>query len=183
MLRMSETEYAAFLLRTGQGARIRSMTERQRQTNAARLPDKDDDADDKPKRNRKYKNEKVFVYADGFISNIPAVDHGELTEVFDSSKEHRRCQELRLLQKCGVISDLKTQDVLVIQPAFTAADGEKYRAITYRADFTYTQDGKQVVEDVKGYDEKHGKYLTTEAFNLKWKLLKAKYPDKIFKLY
>ena len=63
-------------------------------------------------------------------------------------------------------------------------NGKKHKAAYYRADFVYEdENGKTVVEDVKGKDRKTGKYQTTETFNLKWKLLQAKHPDKVFRLY
>lgn len=37
------------------------------------------------------------------------------------------------------------------------------------ADFVYLEAGQETVEDVKAYDERKKAYLTTAAFNLKWK--------------
>jgi hypothetical protein len=64
---------------------------------------------------------------------------------FDSKKEAARYQELRLMERAGLIRDLKRQvkyELIPKQP------GE--RAVKYTADFTYTEDGETVVEDVKG---------------------------------
>ena len=71
-----------------------------------------------------------------------------------------------------------------IQEGFTYR-GERVKAITYKADFKYTdaKSGDTVIEDVKGKDMSTGKYLTTEAFRLKWKLLKQRYPEFVFKLF
>lgn len=88
---------------------------------------------------------------------------------FDSKKEAERYQQLMLLQKAGKIAGLKLQEEFVLQNAFTTVWGERIRAITYRADFTYTQDGVRYVEDVKG--------MKTPVYQLKKKWMAAKgYP-------
>lgn len=71
-----------------------------------------------------------------------------------------------------------------IAPKAVSRDGEKLRAIVYKADFMYINntDGETIVEDVKPFDKKSGKYLTTKDFKLKWKLLKAKYKDYWFRM-
>lgn len=61
---------------------------------------------------------------------------------FDSKHEATRYQELKIAERCGVISDLKLQ---VSYPL-------KVNGIliaTYRSDFDYLEDGKKVVEDTK----------------------------------
>lgn len=68
---------------------------------------------------------------------------------FDSKKEARRYMELRQLETMGKISDLKLQHTFTLQEAFTTENGERIQAIKYIADFTYCEDGKFVVEDVK----------------------------------
>lgn len=83
-------------------------------------------------------------------------------EVFDSRKEYYRWCDLRLLQRAGKISDLKRQVKYELIPK---QDGE--RACTYVADFVYTQDGKTVVEDCKGY--KRG--AAYQLFSIKRKLM------------
>jgi hypothetical protein len=81
---------------------------------------------------------------------------------FDSMKEYRRWNELVLLQKAGRIQDLDRQVKFVLIPAQYEPDtigvrgGVKRgklleREISYMADFVYTQDGKRVVEDSKGF--------------------------------
>lgn len=74
---------------------------------------------------------------------------------YDSKKEYRRAQELKLLEKAGEISELKEQVKYQLIPAqFEDVNGKKTcieRACTYIADFTYRdKDGKLVVEDTKG---------------------------------
>lgn len=95
-------------------------------------------------------------------------------QTFDSQKEYRRWLELSLLQKAGTISDLQRQVKFVLIPAQREPDtvgarGGKIkgklleREVAYYADFVYTQDGKQVVEDTKG--------LRTTEYIIKRKLL------------
>ena len=83
-------------------------------------------------------------------------------EVFDSRKEYYRWCDLKLLERAGKISDLKRQVKYELIPK---QDGE--RACTYVADFEYIQDGKKVVEDVKGY--KRG--AAYQLFSIKRKLM------------
>ena len=69
----------------------------------------------------------------------------------DSKKEARRAQELWLLQRAGQISTLRQQVTFELIPAQYINGKCVERACRYVADFVYTQDGKTVVEDVKGY--------------------------------
>ena len=68
---------------------------------------------------------------------------------FDSQKEAARYQELRLLQKAGKI--LETQVKYELIPSQKIDGKVVERGVSYIADFVYFQDGKKVVEDVKGY--------------------------------
>ena len=131
----------------------------------------------------KHRNKMIYVYEDGFAAEHKIDGHGAVAERFDSEKEHARWKQLQILERKQFISRLERQVVMEIAPAFTGCDGKKHRAITYKADFTYCEGGVEIVEDVKGFDEKRHIYLTTEAFDLKWKLLQAKYPDKLFRLF
>ena len=72
---------------------------------------------------------------------------------------------------------------MLLHEGFVDGEGKKVRPIYYKADFTYTQDGREIVEDVKGIDRATGKIRSTEAFQLKWKLLRARYPEKVFRIY
>lgn len=76
----------------------------------------------------------------------------------DSRKEANRWCELKLLQRAGEISDLKRQVKFELIPK---QEGE--RACTYVADFVYIENGKKVVEDVKG--------KRTEVYKIKRKLM------------
>ncbi len=83
-------------------------------------------------------------------------------ETFDSSKEYRRFCELKLLQRGKRISDLQRQVKFVLIPAQREPDeigprgGVKQGKLieqecSYVADFVYTENGKTVVEDTKGF--------------------------------
>ena len=92
---------------------------------------------------------------------------------FDSKKEGKRYQELKMLEKAGKIKDLQLQPVFLLQEGFYY-QGKAIRQITYRADFEYVDEkGNRVVEDVKGFK--------TDVYKLKKKLFLKKNPDVIFK--
>lgn len=136
---------------------------------------------EKPK--TKYGNHRVYLYEDEYVSGDKYISgHGKLVAVFDSTKEYCRWLDLQLMEKAGTISNLERQKELVIQDAFVY-EKKRVQRIVYKADFCYSDaKGKTIVEDVKGFDSKSGKYMQTEAFRLKWKLLKAKYPEYHFVL-
>lgn len=80
---------------------------------------------------------------------------------FDSKHERDRYCELRLLQKAGVISDLRCQVSFRLiseqrGPDTLGPRGGRRRgrvlekAVDYVADFVYVKDGQTVVEDAKG---------------------------------
>lgn len=94
---------------------------------------------------------------------------------FDSKREAARYYELKLLERAGVITDLDLQKVFELIPAQFEESGEVYKrgekkgqpkpgkcieqSVTYKADFYYKENGKEVVEDVKGYrDPASGSY-------------------------
>jgi hypothetical protein len=96
---------------------------------------------------------------------------------FDSKKEAERYRELKMLEDKGEIDDLRLQDKFCIQNAYTSTYGERIRAICYIADFTYFASrvsGKRTIEDCKG--------KRTKEFNMKWKLMKAIFPNFEYKL-
>ena len=85
-------------------------------------------------------------------------------ETFDSQKEYRRYRELLLLQRAGAITELKRQVEYVLIPAQREPDKVGVRGgiikgktieqkCSYIADFVYQENGKTVVEDVKGYKQ------------------------------
>lgn len=100
----------------------------------------------------KYKNKKVIV--DDYI--------------FDSIQESKRYKELKLLLKTGEISNLELQPHFLLQESFKK-NGKTYRKIEYIADFKYIENGKIIVEDVKG--------VQTDVFKIKHKLFEKKYSE------
>lgn len=92
---------------------------------------------------------------------------------FDSKREAERYSELKLMEKANMISGLQLQPVFELQAKFKH-NGKTERAITYIADFQYVQNGKTVVEDVKG--------MKTDVFNIKRKMFLYKYPDIDFRI-
>lgn len=95
---------------------------------------------------------------------------------FDSAPEVDRYRILREAQKRGLISDLQLQKVFTLIPRQTEAVEVKLKTktkiverfcehpVTYAADFVYIRDGKEVVEDIKGF--------ATEDYILKRKMMR-----------
>ena len=132
----------------------------------------------------KYRNVKIYVYASGAVLGDKSMTDkfGPVIDVFDSQKEYLRYKELVLLERAGKISKLKRQVPITIQEK-CCQNGSQIKAIVYKADFCYIRGGKEIVEDVKPLDKASGKYRLTKDFSLKWKLLKAKYPNKTFEIF
>ena len=67
--------------------------------------------------------------------------HNELVTVkgirFDSKKEARRYLQLIDALRESLISDLRLQQDFTLQEAYTTPEGQRIRAIRYKADFTY----------------------------------------------
>ena len=93
---------------------------------------------------------------------------------FDSKKEHKRHNELLLLEQAGEIRNLRRQVKFVLIPTqrepsqIGTRGGVKKgklleRECAYIADFVYTENGKIVVEDTKG--------LRTKDYIIKRKLM------------
>jgi len=70
--------------------------------------------------------------------------------VFHSKKEHDRYLELKLLEAARTIQGLRRQVTYELAPR-CVLDGKVKRSLRYVADFEYTEDGKVVTEDVKGF--------------------------------
>lgn len=78
---------------------------------------------------------------------------------FDSAKEAQRWAELKLLERAGQIFELQRQVPFVLVPK-QERDGKVIeRPVVYRADFVYTENGKEVVEDVKSTATKTKEYI------------------------
>lgn len=85
---------------------------------------------------------------------------------FDSRKEADRYLVLKGMEDDGAIEDLRRQVRYELVPAFDVDDSH-YRPVYYVADFVYVEDGKEVVEDVKG--------VRTDVYKLKSKLFARRY--------
>jgi hypothetical protein len=83
---------------------------------------------------------------------------------FDSKQEARRYGILRLMEKGGLISKLMTQQTYKLE-----VNGQLI--CKYKSDFNYIENGKQIVEDSKGFK--------TRDYILKKKLMKAIYGIEI----
>lgn len=93
---------------------------------------------------------------------------------YDSEREYKRHLELLVLERAGVISDLRTQVKYVLIPTQREPDiigvrgGVKpgkliEKECAYIADFVYRENGREVVEDCKGF--------RTEKYLIKRKLM------------
>lgn len=145
---------------------------------------KTNDNDVPKKTSPKYRNKRVYLYGNGIVVSQKDEKFGALIASYDSEKEYSRHCELLLLEQTGHIIELKRQVPIKIQDKFLY-HGAAIKEISYKADFMYMEGSNKdciIVEDVKGYDEKTGKYLTTKDFDLKWKLLKCRYPDFDFRV-
>nr|UVM92108.1 MAG: protein of unknown function DUF1064 [Bacteriophage sp.] len=85
---------------------------------------------------------------------------------FDSKREADRYLVLKGMEEDGLIEDLRRQVRYELIPPFDV-DGRHYRPVFYVADFVYREDGKEIVEDVKG--------MRTDVYRLKSKLFAKRY--------
>lgn len=104
---------------------------------------------------------------------------------FDSQKEYQRWCELRLLERAGVITNLQRQVPFEVIPPYSETferygkngnrlkDGVRVieKVCYYKADFTYYENGKLVVEDTKGFK--------TEAYIMKRKLMLQRFGIRV----
>ena len=93
--------------------------------------------------------------------------HNRKTKGYDSKKEADRAAELKLMERAGIIHDLKFQVKFQLSPPRREESKEIYtrgpkkgqhkpgkvyeKACVYIADFTYYQGDKYIVEDCKGF--------------------------------
>jgi hypothetical protein len=90
--------------------------------------------------------------------------------VFDSRMEADRWAVLRLLEKQGLIKDLSRQARFEIIPKTP-----RNRAHFYTADFVYYENGRMIVEDVKGYAD--------ASYKLRRDLFILRHPEITFREY
>lgn len=86
---------------------------------------------------------------------------------FDSGREADRFEKLVLMERAGLISNLRRQVVFELAPAvkFDREDRKK-RPLTYKADFVYDNEfNEEVIEDAKG--------KITAEYRIKKHLMKA----------
>ena len=90
----------------------------------------------------------------------------------DSRAEARRCNDLHLMQRGGLISELRTQPQYWFVIAGRQVKHENGRRLGYRADFAYvdTTTGQTIVEDVKGG-------YRDDAWTLRNAVFRALFPD------
>lgn len=81
-----------------------------------------------------------------------------------SGKEHERANQLKLMQRAGLISNLREQVKYVLIPTQRDSAGNLLeKECSYYADFVYDKDGVTIVEDTKGF--------RTAEYKLKRKLM------------
>lgn len=98
----------------------------------------------KTKTKNKYNNKKIFIGG----------------KRYDSEKEFLRHRELIVLERAGAISQLRFHDkqdllILIEKPL-----------LKYEPDFCYIENGKLIIEDLKGYQ--------TKEFKVKKKIIASK---------
>lgn len=87
---------------------------------------------------------------------------------FDSKAEARRYAELWLMNDKGLIQNLELQPSFVLAPSVKYEGSSRAKpALRYVADFSYIENDKLIVEDVKG--------METQAFKIKRHLMKHVY--------
>lgn len=133
------------------------------------------------------KNKGNAFYGGGYRPPVKSKYNARKKEVdgitFDSVKESRRYQQLKALEKAGLISELELQKKFVLIPAIREADSVGARGgikkgkiiereVAYYADFYYKdKNGNTIVEDVKGC-KIGGAY---QIFKIKKKLMLWRY--------
>lgn len=106
-----------------------------------------------PKRKNKYNAQKTVIDGKTFASKFEAEYYAKLL----------------LLKKAGEITEIECQKPFTLQEGFIY-EGKRFTAIKYYADFVVTyKNGKVEVIDTKGHK--------TSVYNIKKKLLLAKYPN------
>lgn len=120
--------------------------------------------------------------------NRTFVDQGGIR--WDSEKEYYRWVMLRQAEKQGLITSLQRQVVFTLLPAVTEEQTVQLKTktktvtktaqhpVTYRADFVYTKDGQQIVEDVKGSPR-----MLTKEYLIKKKFMRGLFGIKIKEVY
>lgn len=93
---------------------------------------------------------------------------------FDSVREWNRWNELKLLQRAGKISSLRRQVKYQLIPTQRSENGKGKVIefpVNYTADFVYIENGREVVEDSKGF--------RTDEYKIKRKLMLWRYGIRV----
>ena len=154
---------------------MQKLAERERKKDMAALADLE-------KKKNKYNNVPTSRETDG------------KTLRFDSKKEARRYDELMMLLKAGQIRDLHLQQNFTLQEAYTLPNGNRVRAIVYKADFCYErkvinryqEDGgcsyTTVEEWVKVVEDVKSRATKTRVYAIKRKLMQEKFGIQIVEI-
>lgn len=85
---------------------------------------------------------------------------------FDSKREAKRWQELRMMVRGSLIDELERQVSYELAPSVKIAGEKRARpALRFKADFRYIENGATVVEDSKG--------MPDTAFRIRQHLMKS----------
>jgi hypothetical protein len=87
----------------------------------------------------------------------------------DSKAEAKRCNDLHLLQRAGKIAGLEQQPVFRFAVEGRPVLLDNGQQARLKADFTYIENGRKVVEDRKG--------VIVRDFPLRWALARTMWPD------
>jgi hypothetical protein len=95
------------------------------------------------------------------------------TNGYSSKKEAGRAVELKLLQKAGLIRDLREQVMYVLAPS-VVINGRKRPPLRYFADFVYVEVEPQVTGEIKFTQIiEDSKGVRTEGYKIKRHLMMA----------
>ncbi len=104
---------------------------------------------------------------------------------FKSGVEGQRYTELMRLYGAGEIKELELQPVFELAPKCKFHDATRTTpSLRYIADFRYIdKNGKEMIEDVKAWNKKTQKTITTEGYRIKKHLMKTVLGLDIHEIY
>lgn len=111
------------------------------------------------------------------LKKKPSKYHSEKSGGYDSKKEHSRAVVLHLMEKKGLITNLREQVEFELIPSqyvlgFNGKPICARKEMRYKADFVYLENGIEVVEDSKGFktkEYKQKKRLMKRIYNIEIK--------------
>ncbi len=95
---------------------------------------------------------------------------------FQSEKEAAAYVKLKAIADQGVITDLRMQVPIVLQPEFEYCC-KRYQAIRYIPDFGWVEKGEQHYADVKS------KATKTAVWRVKWRMALKLYPEFVWEVW